>query len=74
MRREIRQIRDMQTQLYQYRVKRGRYLSDVPFLDLSYEERTDIVKDTRSMLFDTGLVLRLVVRKRRKVWRFVDQN
>ena len=73
MRRDTRQIRDLQQQLYHYRVSRGRYLSDISFLDLCLEERIEIADDTRNMIFSTGLTLRLVVRKKRKVWRFLDK-
>ena len=73
MRSDTRQIRDMQTQLYLYRVERGRYLKDVPLKDLCLEERIDIANDTRNMIFSTGLTLRLVVRQKKKVWRFLDK-
>ena len=72
MRSDTRQIRDLQTQLFHYRVSKGQYLSDVPFIDLSLEERIDIATDTRSIIFNTNFALRLVVRNRRRVWRFVD--
>lgn len=74
MRKDTRQIRDLQEQIFQYRVQRGRYLSDVPFSDLCLEERIDIASDTRTMIFSTGLELRLVVRKRKRVWRFLDKS
>jgi hypothetical protein len=74
MRKDTRQIRDLQTQLFRYRVSRGQYLSDVPFSDLCLEERIAIAEDTRTMIYNTGLELRLVVRKRKWVWRFLDKQ
>ncbi len=74
MRRDTRLVRDMQTQLFKYRVARGWYLSDIPLDELCIEERINIAEDTTSLLFETNLVLKLVERNRKLVWRFLDKD
>jgi len=73
MRKRIREVRDIQTQIYKNRVDRGQYLSDIPLRDLCMEERISVAKDTQDILYKTGLELRKVIRQKKLVWRFVDK-
>ena len=66
-------LQDAQVALYRYRLARGRYLSDVPYEELCREEIAELMQDAAQIVRHTGFELRLMIRKHRYVWRFVDK-
>jgi hypothetical protein len=71
--RTVTKLQDIQVSLYRFRVARGRYLSDIPYEDLCREEITALGHEAEHILFSTRFELRLVRRRGKKVWRFLDR-
>lgn len=67
-------VQDIKLALYRLRVSKGRYLSDVSLCDLCKEEQSALAQDAEHLLLRTGMVLRLVKRGHRMVWRFTNKN
>lgn len=56
------------------RVAKGVYLKDVPYNNLCKEEREAILDEARQIQLSTHIQLRIVRRKGRFVWRFLDRQ
>lgn len=72
--RTLIKIRDIEQSLFRLRVTRGQYLSDIPYESLASEVRQDLLREATMIHNHTHLELRLVVRKGRYVWRFLDRR
>lgn len=72
--RTIIKVRDIEMSLYRLRVSKGKYLKDIPYESLCVSERMDLLREAKMFEKDTALQLRLVRRKGRFVWRFVERD
>ena len=74
--RTIHQLKDYQLSIYRFRIAQGLYLKDIPYENLSAEERDRIMEDARHLLLQTKIRLKLIRlphNRRKKAWRFVDR-
>lgn len=67
-------IHDVQVSLFKMGQERGRYLKDVQYSELCQEEVQRLGHDAEAIVLRTQLELRLVLRQKRKVWRFMNRN
>ena len=72
--RTIHKLRDIEISLFRLRVSRGHYLKDVSYKNLSENERIALLGEAKLIQFGTHMDLRLVRRKGKFVWRFLDRN